>query len=120
MSANSNIIGITMGDPAGVGPEVICKALSDMLPEQRARVRIFGNREVLQRAAKVVGAELDFSERSNGISVEHIPFDGDIPPFGKLDRKAGDASFRYIESSVRAAQRISRRPKRSTPPRAMS
>ena len=104
MTAASNIIGITMGDPSGVGPEVICKALNDMSAEQRARIRVFGNRDVLQRAAKVVGAELDFSERSNSISVEHIPFDGEIPPFGKLDAKAGDASFRYIESSVRAAQ----------------
>lgn len=104
MSTASKIIGITMGDPAGVGPEVICKALADMTPEQRAGLRIFGNREVLQRAAAVVGADLDFSERSNGISVAHIPFDGALPPFGKLDRQAGDASFRYIESSVRAAQ----------------
>lgn len=104
MSAASNIIGITMGDPAGVGAEVICKALVDMSPDERARVRIFGNRDVLQRAAGVVGADLDFSGRSNSISVEHIPFEGEIPPFGKLDARAGDASFRYIERSVRAAQ----------------
>lgn len=104
MSSASNIIGITMGDPAGVGPEVICKALADMSPDERARVRVFGNRDVLQRAAAIVGAELDFSDRSNGISVEHIPFDGEIPPFGKLDKRAGDASFRYIERAVRAAQ----------------
>ena len=104
MSTASRIIGITMGDPAGVGPEVICKALADMAPDERARVRVFGNRDVLQRAAGIVGADLDFSERSNGISVEHIPFEGDIPPFGKLDPRAGDASFRSIEKAVRAAQ----------------
>ena len=92
------------GDPAGVGPEVICKALADMSPAERVRVRVFGNRDVLARAAKIVGADLDFSERSNGISVDHVPFDGDIPPFGKLDPRAGDASFHYIEKSVRAAQ----------------
>jgi len=104
MSTASRIIGITMGDPAGVGPEVICKALADMAPDERARVRVFGNRDVLQRAAGIVGADLDFSERSNGISVEHIPFEGDIPPFGKLDPRAGDAAFRSIEKAVRAAQ----------------
>ncbi|MBI4921463.1 MAG: 4-hydroxythreonine-4-phosphate dehydrogenase PdxA [Devosia nanyangense] len=93
-----------MGDPAGVGPEVVCKALAEMSPEDRAGIRIYGNREVLQRAAAIVGADLDFGERSNGISVEHVPFDGDIPPFGRLDPRAGDASFRYIEKSVRAAE----------------
>jgi 4-hydroxythreonine-4-phosphate dehydrogenase len=103
MSTNA-IIGITMGDPAGVGAEVICRALVDMSPEERARLRIFGNRDVLARAAKVVGADLDFSDRRNGIAVEHIPFDGDIPAFGRLSPSAGDASFRYIAASVRAAQ----------------
>jgi 4-hydroxythreonine-4-phosphate dehydrogenase len=104
MSSASNIIGITMGDPAGVGAEVICKALGDMTPEQRARVRIFGNREVLSLAAGIVGTELDFSPGSNGISVDHVDFDGELPGFGKLDPRAGDASFRYIEKAVRAAQ----------------
>lgn len=104
MSATSKIIGITMGDPAGVGPEVIVKALADMSPEERALVRVFGNRDVLERAAGIVGAALDFSAGSNGIRVDHVPFDGELPAFGKLDPRAGDASFRYIEKSVRAAQ----------------
>ncbi|WP_291392202.1 4-hydroxythreonine-4-phosphate dehydrogenase PdxA [Devosia sp.] len=104
MSAACNIIGITMGDPAGVGPEVICKAVAEMSPAQRARVRIFGNRDVLQRAAEVVGADLDFSGPRARVAVEHTPCDGDLPPFGRLDARAGDASFRYIESAVRAAQ----------------
>lgn len=101
---SKSVIGITMGDPAGVGPEVICKALADMSPDERSGIRIFGNRDVLQRAAGVVGAALDFTAGSNSIAVEHVPFDGEIPPFGKLDRAAGDASFHYIERAVRAAQ----------------
>jgi 4-hydroxythreonine-4-phosphate dehydrogenase len=104
MNETSPIIGITMGDAAGVGAEVICKALADLAPTERAQIRIFGNRDVLQRAAGVVGAALDFSAGSNDIAVDHIPFDGDIPAFGKLDPRAGDASFRYIEKAVRAAE----------------
>ena len=104
MSRPGTIIGITMGDPAGVGPEVICKALAEMTPDERTRFRIFGNRDVLARAAGIVGADLDFSAGSNAVSVDHVPFDGDIPPFGKLDPRAGDASFHYVEKSVRAAE----------------
>jgi 4-hydroxythreonine-4-phosphate dehydrogenase len=100
MTTTSKTIGITMGDPAGVGPEVIVKALADMSPEERAQIRIFGNRDVLKLAAGIVGAELDFS----AIRVDHIAFDGPLPAFGKLDPRAGDASFRYIEKSVRAAE----------------
>lgn len=104
MNEISPIIGITMGDAAGVGAEVICKALADLAPVDRAKIRIFGNRDVLQRAAGVVGATLDFSAGSNDIVVDHIPFEGAIPTFGKLDPRAGDASFRYIEKAVRAAE----------------
>ena len=71
---SKSVIGITMGDPAGVGPEVICKALADMSPDERSGIRIFGNRDVLQRAAGVVGAALDFTAGSNSIAVEHVPF----------------------------------------------
>jgi 4-hydroxythreonine-4-phosphate dehydrogenase len=100
----SKIIGITMGDPAGVGAEIICKALADMSPDDRAKVRIYGNRDTLAAAANIVGASLDFSAGSNSIAVEHIPFEGEPVPFGKLDPRAGDAAFRYIEKAVRAAQ----------------
>lgn len=103
-SSKAGVIGITMGDPAGVGPEVICKALAAMPEGDRDRVRIFGNRDVLARAAAIVGADLDFSAGPNSVRVDHIPFDGEIPPFGKLDPRAGDASFRYIERAVRAAE----------------
>jgi 4-hydroxythreonine-4-phosphate dehydrogenase len=100
----SKIIGITMGDPAGVGAEVICKALADMSPDDRAQMRIYGNRDTLAQAAKLVGAPLDFGAGSNSIAVEHIPFDGEPVGFGKVDPRAGDAAFRYIEKAVRAAE----------------
>ena len=34
---------ITMGDPAGVGPEIICKALADMPAEARRDIAVAGN-----------------------------------------------------------------------------
>lgn len=103
MTQPSTIIGITMGDPAGVGPEIICKALARMSAEDRAQLRIFGNRETLRAAARIVGADLDFSPGSNAVAVEHMPIEGGLVPFGKLDPRAGDASFRFIEKAVGAA-----------------
>ncbi len=45
------VIGITMGDPAGIGPEIIVKALSDPNIRKAAKYIIFGMHEQLCYAA---------------------------------------------------------------------
>ncbi len=55
--SNIPVIGITMGDPAGIGPEVIVKALSQPELRQRARYIIYGMNELLTYAADM--AEID-------------------------------------------------------------
>lgn len=51
------IIGISMGDPAGIGPEIIVKALADADIRRRARFIIYGLNELLTYAADM--AEID-------------------------------------------------------------
>lgn len=43
------VIGITLGDPAGIGPEIIIKALSDKEIRKSARILVFGGEEILQK-----------------------------------------------------------------------
>jgi 4-hydroxythreonine-4-phosphate dehydrogenase len=50
-------IGITLGDPAGIGPEVIVKALADPVLRHRAKYIIYGMNELLAYAADL--AEFD-------------------------------------------------------------
>ena len=54
---NKPIVGITMGDPAGSGPEITIKALAD--PEQYTYCRpiVVGDVKVFERARKFVGRE---------------------------------------------------------------
>ena len=52
------IIAVTMGDPAGIGPEIILKALADPAIKRAARPLILGDWGVLQRARKIISAEL--------------------------------------------------------------
>ncbi|MFH1874476.1 MAG: 4-hydroxythreonine-4-phosphate dehydrogenase PdxA [Pseudomonadota bacterium] len=52
-------IGITMGDPKGVGPELIAKAWKEMEPAIRQKIRIYGDRTVLDVSAKMVGTTFD-------------------------------------------------------------
>lgn len=95
----SNIIGITMGDPAGVGPEISVKAMAEMSADERARTRIYGNLATLEKAREALGVSLDLAE-----IVVDLPIEGGPLPWGKLDPRGGDAAFRFIEKAVRDAQ----------------
>ena len=46
------IIAVTMGDPAGIGPEIILKALADPIVKRISRPLILGDWGVLQRAGR--------------------------------------------------------------------
>ena len=60
MTTTPSKIGITMGDPSGIGPEIIVKALQEMSPEHRSATAVIGNRDILKRADKLVGAGLTY------------------------------------------------------------
>ena len=49
------IIGITLGDPTGIGPEIVARALAE---RPNLRVRVFGDWSVLQAAARTMSAPL--------------------------------------------------------------
>jgi 4-hydroxythreonine-4-phosphate dehydrogenase len=55
------IIAITMGDPAGIGPEIIVKALSKLLGSrvrQLCRPVVVGNRAVIEKAAECLKSSI--------------------------------------------------------------
>lgn len=95
----SRIIGITMGDPCGVGPEITVRALSDMPDEERALTRIYGNRETLEAARSALGVSIDLAPYVVDLPVEGAPI-----AWGTLSPVAGDAAFRFIEKAVRDAE----------------
>ena len=95
----SNIIGITMGDPCGVGPEISARALASMPPEERATIRIYGNLATLEAARTALGIDLDLAPH-----VVDLPIEGAPLPWGELSPVAGDAAFRFIEKAVRDAE----------------
>lgn len=89
-------IGITMGDPAGVGPEIILRSLAALRPAERARYRVFGNRESLAAAETVLRTGMDLA----ALDVHHTDIPGAPLPFGKLDDRGGEACFRFIKAAV--------------------
>ena len=95
------MIGITMGDPAGVGPEITLKAVAAMSDVDRAATTIFGCLKTLNAAQAVVGTTLRLGQ---DVAVTDVPVEGAPLPFGIEDRRAGDAAYRFIKTAVEAAQ----------------
>ena len=108
------IIAMTMGDAAGVGPEVIMKSLAHAELHTQCRVLVIGDAERLRAAGRIVGSSLEV--RSLGLDeIEKAKFEPGtvdcvdlklIPkdlPWGKLSAVAGDAAFRYVEAAAKLA-----------------
>ena len=106
------LVAVTMGDPAGVGPEIIAKTFADPDFHMGNRALVVGDAGMLERAAELLGLPLGI----RGIrEPEDAAFEpgtadvlqvGDLPPdlpFGELDARAGDAAFRYVEKATRLA-----------------
>ena len=55
---NRPVIGVTMGDPAGVGPEVIVKACAEPAVQDQSRPVVIGSAEVMRDALGLVGSPL--------------------------------------------------------------
>jgi 4-hydroxythreonine-4-phosphate dehydrogenase len=107
------VIAITMGDAAGVGPEIVVKALAHADLYARCRPLVIGDAQRLQTAAglcglslrihPVQGVEDAFFEPGTVDCVDLGLIPADLP-FGKLSATAGDAAYRYVERAVALAQ----------------
>jgi 4-hydroxythreonine-4-phosphate dehydrogenase len=103
-----------MGDPTGIGPEIIVKALSMEELFRASRPVVFGDGEVLSRAIRIQNLSVTLEP------IDRIPRDGYLPQkifffplshlevashrFGQPDRACGEAMVRYIEEAVKRAK----------------
>lgn len=104
-------LAITIGDVAGVGPEIIVRALVDPNVQSRIRPVVFGPAEVLQRAATLVGAALRFHRVSdlsslpdNGVAcIDTSGVDASEIRHATVDPRAGEIAYRSLRSAIDAA-----------------
>jgi len=106
---NLPIIGITMGDAAGVGPEVVIAALAHAAVREQCRPLVIGDAEQLARADRLLGAKLQIRAIAGPqdaqfkpgtvecIDLALLPAD---PPYGEVSAAAGEAAYRYIERAI--------------------
>ena len=113
-SKDKPLLGITMGDPAGIGPEVIAKALAEQSLRRLCRPIVIGSFPVMQQTVKKLKLMMDVIRveghetappRSNQLAVLD-PLDR---PLGRFPRgvaapQTGAASVLFIKKAVELAQ----------------
>src|SRR5437868_11544913 len=108
-------IAITLGEPAGIGPEVIVKALADPVLRHRARYIIYGMNELLAYAADL--AEFDvfwWRDQFNG-RLRSYPHDVVVVDYDQYSilghalrapsKVGGESSMRFCLDAIEAAQK---------------
>ncbi len=95
------LIGITMGDPAGIGPELCLRLLSDPALREPCRLRVFGSLGLLRRVAGVCGLP---EPRVADVVDDPLLDPGAVSP-GVVQAACGAAAARAIETAVQSALR---------------
>ncbi len=110
------IVGITMGDPAGNGPELCVKALSHPDLYDRCRPIIAGDAKMIEQAAKFVGRtdlQIHRCEKVSDarftpgtIDVLHLELIEDVEKFelGKVSVEGGNAAFQCVRKVIELAK----------------
>ncbi len=113
MTESRPILGITMGDPAGIGPEIAAKALANKKVYEIAKPIIVGDAKVIAKAADIAKVNLKVravSQVSESL-FEHGVVDvldlknvniGTLE-YGKVSSMAGKAAFEAIEKVIKLA-----------------
>ncbi len=102
-----------MGDPSGVGPEVVAKALARPKKADLCRAVVIGNAGRMRRAVEVCSLEAvvqsvdalaaDVDQRPGEIPVVDTGPDVAHLPWGAVDALAGEAAYRYVERAATLA-----------------
>ena len=104
------LIAVTMGDPAGIGPEIVARTIDDKEIFNIARCIVIGDRKIMEKAIQIVGADLkihvtdnpaegDYSEGVlNLIDLDNINMDQF--EYGKVSAMCGQAAYDYIAKSI--------------------
>lgn len=106
------VLGITMGDATGCGPEIIVKTLGERRFYDTSRPIVIGDAKIMKRAVDIVGSKLTVrpvpavdNAGNDPHVIDVIDFDN-LPldlPFAKIDARAGKAAYEYVAKGVELA-----------------
>ncbi|MGH2349810.1 MAG: 4-hydroxythreonine-4-phosphate dehydrogenase PdxA [bacterium] len=96
-------VGITIGDPAGIGPEIVIRAVSDPAVGRSVRPVVIGDGWVLDRAMEATGVRVEFTPDGPVSLIDLGNVDHRLQ-WGKLQATAGAAAGQFIERAVDEAR----------------
>ena len=97
MKMGKPAIAISMGDPGGVGPEIILKALQDQDIQEQADWIVVGHRGVLERTRNECGIQMDLASIK---VLEPGPLDSSAIRLGQLSAVNGAAAVSYVRTAT--------------------
>ncbi len=116
MHPSKPLLAVTMGDAAGIGPEVIVKAWREPQVHACCRPLVLGHPEVLRRAICLVGTDMHVLEVDTGVgnvtassrdTIPCLPCGQDdlllVPP-GTNDARTGHAAYQAVMRAVQGAR----------------
>jgi 4-hydroxy-L-threonine phosphate dehydrogenase PdxA len=94
-------VGITIGDPAGIGPELVLRAVPQL--GDRGKCLIFGNKNILKRTARDLHLDGNYTAiRPNIIdATENVSLD-----YGKSTKKTARVALRSIRAALESGVNI--------------
>ena len=108
-------VALTLGDVAGIGPEVVARALNDDRLRLACDVAVVGHPEVLHRALALISAKIAIAQVGSLADVDWSPQsvacvnpstdEAAHVPVGKIDARAGRAAYDYLVAATRSALR---------------
>jgi 4-hydroxythreonine-4-phosphate dehydrogenase len=109
------LILLTMGDPSGIGPEIVAMALNRAKIYKHARPIVVGSTAILERVVKSYELKLEVRSFENSDRTEFGPdvinviddyeLDADKVVTGKIQKQSGQSSYNYIEKAVELIQK---------------
>ena len=106
-------IAVTLGDVAGIGPEVVIRSLTTPSVRARCRPTVIGHPQILSRTAQEIGTQIDIVEVDRIDEFERPahelpcwnPADDAVldVPIGQLDARSGRAAYDYLIAAGQAA-----------------
>lgn len=112
MQTTRPIIGITMGDAAGVGPEIILKSFEHDVVHETSRSFVIGDASILERAKKFTNSTKTIHRIENPseakfekdvIDILDLGLLTDDLPIGEVSPEAGNAAFQYLAKAIKLA-----------------
>jgi 4-phospho-D-threonate 3-dehydrogenase / 4-phospho-D-erythronate 3-dehydrogenase len=106
------LLGITMGDPAGIGPEVVVKALVNPEIQALCNPVVIGDTSALQQSIHIAGLSLRLEtirhpcESRSAPGIIQVIDLGNVPadlPIGTVDPRAGKAAYENVARAVEYA-----------------